>query len=174
MTTPSPIELDPAGMKILGVWRSYDDLHALLRARFSELEMTCSQVDEVAGLADGHCGKLLGPAMVKTIGPKVLPLVLGGLGLALAVVEDPQATQQIRGRITPRRRPGGERPEREYRLGATALKRARPQVLSEYFRAAAKRLNASLTPEERSKRARRAANARWHGERRPRDKKRRA
>jgi hypothetical protein len=45
-------------------------------------------LDARAGLADGHAGKLLGPAQVKRLGMISLGLVLQALGVKLIMVED--------------------------------------------------------------------------------------
>jgi hypothetical protein len=98
--------------KSLAVVRSYSELIAALRARRDELEVTHETIDDVSGVASGYTSKVLGPKTGSThakrpsqrnLGPVSLGLLLGALGLALVVVEDPAAMVRVRGRLVKRR-----------------------------------------------------------------------
>ena len=84
------------------VIRSYDDLHATLRARADALEISRQAIDELAGLPAGYAGKLLGGGQVKKFGGLSLELMLQTLGLRLVVVEDPEALGRLQGRYEKR------------------------------------------------------------------------
>ena len=51
----------------IAVVRSYDDLRRALRTWCDHIGMTRADLDEQAGLADGHSGKLLAPRAVRRI-----------------------------------------------------------------------------------------------------------
>ncbi len=87
----------------LATVRSYDDLHAALRARADALKVTRLGMDEVAGLPMGYCGTLLAPDKVKIVGKHSMGAILGVLGLMLLVIEDPEAMRRFTARL-PRRR----------------------------------------------------------------------
>jgi hypothetical protein len=75
--------------------RSYQDLHVALRERADELELSREMLDKRTGLADGACGQILAPTPMKRLGAVSMGPMLGALGLALAVVEDPEAVERI-------------------------------------------------------------------------------
>jgi hypothetical protein len=91
-------------MRNLGVVRNYSELHAALRRRADELNVSRATLDSVAGLADGHSSKILGPGQVKKLGHVSLGALLGGLGLKIVLVEDEAALRRIQSRLAPRRR----------------------------------------------------------------------
>jgi hypothetical protein len=84
--------------------KTYDELVRTLYARAEHLDVTRLSLDEVGGLPSGYSGKLLGARRVKTCGAKSLFPLLGALGLALALVEDPEARRRHSSRLQPRRK----------------------------------------------------------------------
>jgi hypothetical protein len=95
----------------------YQALVDACSARAMDLQISRAEIDRVAGLADGHAGKLLSGRPVKTLGMRSLGDILATLGLIIMVVEDPAAaarTLAIRkpvdtrnqrfGRIDPKRK----------------------------------------------------------------------
>jgi len=82
--------------------RSYEDLIIALRAVKEFLGLSNETVDEIAGLARGHCDKILGPSREKTIGAKTLPLILGALGVRLKLEIDPDQAKRVASRWTRR------------------------------------------------------------------------
>src|SRR6266436_337272 len=74
-----------------------------LRDRKEELQLSDAVVDELAGLASGHCGKALGPTREKTPTLFTLMSLIGALGLAIQFVPDPDA--KVQSRWTKRRTP---------------------------------------------------------------------
>jgi hypothetical protein len=86
----------------LAVVHDYAGLVAVLRARADKLDVSNLTIDEVAGLQEGYTSKLLAPNPIRRLGITSLPLVLGALGLALAVVEDREQLARIRSRLSKR------------------------------------------------------------------------
>lgn len=86
----------------LAIVRDYDDLHAVLRARADELNVSRLTIDHVAGLQDGYTAKLLAPVPLKRVGAISMGPLLAALGLALVVVEDPEALERVSSRLVPR------------------------------------------------------------------------
>lgn len=132
----------------------YDALHGALRARADELQVSRLTIDNVAGLASGYCGKLLGAAMVKKIGPVSLGPILRVLGVKLVMVEDQEAIAALSRRLV--------RKQRIARRPRIPVEMAR--IMAENGRRGALALNRSLTPEARRQSAARAARARWGAE----------
>jgi hypothetical protein len=52
-------------------------------------------IDDAAGLPSGYTGEVLTPAQFRGIGRISLGPLFGALGLALAVVEDPEALARV-------------------------------------------------------------------------------
>jgi hypothetical protein len=105
----------------LGIIRSYDDLQAVLRVRADALEMSRTTIDDIAGLPSGYAAKALMAAPTteerrraldegrrvsfRALGRLTLGPLLQTLGLALVVIEDPEAMKRLE-RGYPRRRAG--------------------------------------------------------------------
>ena len=88
----------------IAVVRTTADLLAVLKKRTAGLDMTLEAANDFAGLSDGYLAKLLGPTPSRRLGSKAFDGALGGLGLMLVVVEDPDAVARIRGQLIRRRR----------------------------------------------------------------------
>jgi hypothetical protein len=85
----------PSAARQLGVATSYDELHAILRRRADELEVSRLTLDFAGGLTSAHSSKLLSNPPLRRLGPTSLALMLGALGVALVVVEDKEALARI-------------------------------------------------------------------------------
>ena len=83
----------------LAIVRCYDDLRAALRDRAEVRQFSRETLDEIAGLADGHSGHILAAKPTKRLGLVSMGPLLGALGVALAVIEDPAAMAKIEKRI---------------------------------------------------------------------------
>jgi hypothetical protein len=70
--------------------------------RISNFQTSCSNV---TAAFEGHLSKILPQNPTKKIGWDTLPLLLGGCGLRLVVIEDPEATKRLLSRsdYAPRR-----------------------------------------------------------------------
>jgi hypothetical protein len=72
--------------------RTYEELREAVCARVNQLNISRRNLDEVAGLTDGHSGKLLAPGEIKKhFGMLTLGLMLQACGLRLLVVDDRDA-----------------------------------------------------------------------------------
>lgn len=79
----------PTHGRPIAVVREYSDLVATLKRRRVSLGLTCLHVDDRAGLHTGYTTKLenFAGSQGKVLGPVSMPLILGALGLAIAIVE---------------------------------------------------------------------------------------
>jgi hypothetical protein len=82
-------------MSIARPVQGYRGLVETCRARAEELALSRHELDRLAGLPQGYCGKLLGNADTakapKRMWPIALESVLGALGLKIIVIEDETA-----------------------------------------------------------------------------------
>jgi hypothetical protein len=146
----------------LGIARSYDDLHRIMRARADELEVSRLVLDETAGITSGHSSKLLAPRPMRRLGAVTMPAMLGALGLALVVVEDPEALARI-SRLPKRRSTNVRHRDASEPMLPTKNSKGPPHprrgsVWAQQMNA---RRSASLSRRKRSEIARQAARARW-------------
>lgn len=157
--------------------RSMPELVAALRARRDELQLTHETIDAVAGLQNGYASKLLAPNPIKNLGWMSLGSVLGALGIAIVVVEDPEQVSRISRQWTKRERPQRHLPQLPSPSTSLSIQNQVPMELQvtpelrrllhkpEYMRAIGLRgnlkRNKKLSRWKRSVLARRAAKARW-------------
>jgi hypothetical protein len=85
--------------------RSMPELIAGVRDGVHERGIAYQTVDEIAGVPDRYTSKLLAKEPIKNLGWVSLPAVLGALGKALVIVDDPEQIARVRDRWTPRERP---------------------------------------------------------------------
>jgi hypothetical protein len=85
--------------------RSMPELIEALRARRDALNISHETIDSIAGLQSGYTSKLLAPKPIKNLGPMSFGSLLGALGLAVVVVEDPEMVELVADRWQPRKRP---------------------------------------------------------------------
>jgi hypothetical protein len=85
--------------------RSMPELIEALRARRDSLNISHETIDSIAGLQSGYTSKLLAPKPIKNLGPMSFGSLLGALGLAVVVVEDPQAVVRVEKHWQKRKRP---------------------------------------------------------------------
>ncbi|MCA1414472.1 hypothetical protein I6F30_25450 [Bradyrhizobium sp. NBAIM20] len=104
---------------------SMPELIAALRDRRDELNISHETIDSISGMQSGYTSKLLAPKPIKNLGPVSFSSLLGALGLAVLVVEDPQAAARVRHLWQPRKRP--HRPEK---VGALITDRSPPMLAS--------------------------------------------
>ncbi len=139
----------------LGVVKTYADLHAIVRQRVADLNISHASVDHVAGLNDGYFGKLM--ARMKHLGPQTMPLVLCALGIKLVAVVDVEAQEAYTKRMPTRETAGNKMPAIESRKN----KRRYANRDSRW----GQRLRAvqllGMSPTQRQRSARHAAKMRW-------------
>ena len=157
--------------------RSMPDLIQALRSRARELELTHETIDAVAGLQSGYTSKLLAPTPMKNLGPMSFESLLGALGVAVVVVEDPDQVARVSKQWTKRMRPLREPALLPPPSMSPSIDHEVPMQIS--FTPGLQRLlpnptrmkeiglrgnharNASLSPWKKRVLARRAAKARW-------------
>jgi hypothetical protein len=156
----------------LGVVRSYDDLHAALRARAEHLNISRETIDEIAGFQPFYAAKLLAPKPHRKLGKMSFSAMLGALGCRLLLVEEePETLEKLRERWVQRveaqvrwreTEPHNTPPDEDAERLSTPDE---PELKSRFFAAlgalGGKRYAENTTPEQRAKAARRAARARW-------------
>jgi hypothetical protein len=162
--------------KLLAQAIDYESLREGLRARAAELGITRQTIDHVGRLPDGHAGGLLAENSARTFGIRSLGKLLKALGVRLLLVEDLETTART-ARLMGRRRsePQAVEGERHWRSKRKPLAKpmrsgAHPKgngrdtgavSASEMGQRGARARNDSMTKDERSAAARRAASARW-------------
>jgi len=87
--------------------RSMADLVEALRSTQVERELSYEMLDAISGLQQGYVAKLLGPSQSKRLGPVSTFPLLGALGKALALVDDPEQIAMVKGRWKQRKIVGG-------------------------------------------------------------------
>lgn len=84
---------------------SMPELVQALRDRRDALNISHETLDLISGLQSGYTGKLLAPKPIKNLGSMSFGALLGAMGLAVIVIEDPQAVARVRHLWQPRKRP---------------------------------------------------------------------
>lgn len=84
---------------------SMPELVQALRDRRDQLNVSHETLDSISGLQSGYVSKLLAPTPIKNLGVMSFGSLLGALGLAVIVIEDPQAVARVRHLWQPRKRP---------------------------------------------------------------------
>jgi threonine dehydratase len=135
--------------------RELNDLNAAVRARRQQLNVSCATIDHVAGLQDGYCSKLTAPKPIKHLGSMSFG-VMRTLGLRVVVIDDPDAFDAIKDRLDRKTR-GPAAPASAVNLAPQLMR----FIMAEHGRQGMRRLHRSMTPQQRTESARRAANARW-------------
>ena len=165
--------------RLLAEALDYAGLRNGLRERAREIGISRIEIDHVGRLSDGHAGGLLAENSDRTFGIRSLGKLMKALGVRLLLVEDTETTARAL-RLMARRRsePQAVEGKRHWRskrkppAGAAPMlaaqhrakgngKIARPVSASELGQRGAIARNASMTKDERSAAARRAAAARW-------------
>jgi hypothetical protein len=82
--------------------RTSADWAAVFRSRIAELGLSCFEVDHLAGLADGHCNKILNAK--KRPGALTIERLCGALALAFRPVVDAEREKVVRPQWVKRRR----------------------------------------------------------------------
>ncbi len=133
---------------------SYDELIAAFRARADELKVTRETLDAVTGLQAGYSGKLLAPVPMKSLGRVSLGPMLQAMGLAIVLVEDPEALRRFATQHAERKKV----PHRAGTQDIITIQITRGK-LKRMARLGGRARALNMTPKQRSKAARKAALA---------------
>lgn len=152
--------------RTIGTADSYAGLLDLLRKRSAEIGMTRLELDDAAGLTNGHASKLLSSIPIKGFGPQTLGPVLTALGCRITLEVDEEMLARITKRIAPLAKS---------RIDASETMLPKRKRNRRGFRGtdAANVMNARrylVVPEAKRKAiARRAARSRWANKRKARE-----
>jgi transcriptional regulator with XRE-family HTH domain len=139
-------------VKILAALETFDELIAVMRDRRISMGLSQNALEDRAGLTGGYVGKLegsRGKSNSRSIGRESLPLLLGALGLELAVVPADACRKQAYAVCAVQEGVGH------------GLSSALSSFLSMRAQLGGDARAAKLTAERRRKIARDAATARW-------------
>lgn len=163
---------EPIEIPIADATTGYDGLQRAFRARADELQLSRTQIEELAGLTGGHAGKLLAPYPVRAIGRTTLGPLLYALKAKLILVPD----ESIVWTDDPGKRNESQaRSRKPLETGIANIPEVRSirrkvlhETLSKFGRKGglkSAKARASKSPEERSRIARKAARTRRRRER---------
>jgi hypothetical protein len=139
-------------------WGDYDGMITQLRSWVDARGISSALLDELAGLAKGHSGKLLGDARVKHFSTFSLLAVMATLGIRCRFEEDPEMAEQMRVHWI-KCDSAQRRTKRLARIGKGTIARVLPVVARELGKRGAVACHSSMTPAQRSARARKAGQA---------------
>lgn len=145
---------DGIGDNVLGVVRCYADLHAIMRARAVDIELSRENIDDIAGLQDGYASKVLAPSPSKKLGPATFTILLPALCIKLVAVSDEEALAKMRAGSRMQKRSA------QHAAHATVV-----TLSNRHFRTIGRkggaRSRSRMTPRQASALGRRAALIRW-------------
>lgn len=153
MHAPTPLRI------IAGPIADESDLVNALRARIEEANVSRSEIDQECDLPDGYTSKRLAWPQIKYYGKEAFWNTAERLGLAVILVEDPNATKRYAARMKRRSRPQaliGEAHWRHARTRSIMLEIARKNG-----EIGAQRYMIKVSKRRRKEIARNAAVIRW-------------
>jgi hypothetical protein len=153
------VATDDAMGEALAVVRSYDELHAALRARVDTLGISLDTLDDLCGFWPGYASHILGPkpqGSIRMFKRLSLDCVLGALALKIVVVEDRDALAKVRGRLV-----ASDKAQSRRRNAEPASIKPPENAFVMLARAGGFARAANLSAKRRVAIARRAARARW-------------
>jgi hypothetical protein len=152
--------------RIIARVSNYQELIEAMRRWFvRDLNLPYSSVDGLAGLPDGHAGKLFAPVPFARIGSKTLGPLLAAGGLRLHLVVDDEALERIRNHRDFRVRSARAPYRRRHSDPSIRASRMRAPTSGSFSgetgRIAQARWMLATKAKQRSRWARAAALARW-------------
>jgi hypothetical protein len=142
----------------IAICRSLPEIQAAMRARADALQLSRETIDGLSGLASGYSSKLLSPNPSRRLGQVSFPLMLGALGLSIALVDAQENIQPI----------GALPPRTEVNAGNGASRGRCAWALALLGRQGGRKAMSLLTPDQLRKKQSHAAKARWRQWRRER------
>jgi general stress protein YciG len=134
--------------------RGLDDLYTAFRARAEAINVSRKQIDILAGFTDGYASKALSPRPSKRLSVDSVFSMAAALGCELALVESPEAMEQISRR-------GFTRNANLAKHAGTVHFIFSKRHMRSIQRKGGKNSRANLSPEQASELGRKAAQARW-------------
>jgi hypothetical protein len=144
--------------RIVATFDSYVGMLDAIRARVNELQVTGTGLDQFVGLPIGYFSKVAGARPIRRLGMTSFAPILNGLGLTCQFIENPELTARLKNRVAPRNASYVRTMPADAGITFTA------RMLKRIRRRGGQARMAQLTPEQRSKLARKAALARWRGD----------
>jgi hypothetical protein len=143
--TPTPAA-DDAVARVLADARLGTEAELLdaIEGRRVQVGLSLVALDQLAGLAVGHASKVLSPARLKRPSTRTLYALLDALALSVVLVVDGAKAA----RISPSWRPRDASHVRQCALSPTTIERARPHVIAELARKAARPRWANVSAKE--------------------------
>lgn len=89
--------------RLLATAEDPQSLADVMNRRRIELGISQTDLDHVTGMASGYCSKIFATKYNKSLGALSLPVMLGALGLKLAVVADDESLPPITRRVVAER-----------------------------------------------------------------------
>jgi hypothetical protein len=160
----------PRQIAVVTAITGYDGLNGAFRARAEELNITRDDVDVLGGLTRGHGSKILAAYPQKAIGRTTLGPILHALKLKLIVVPDDDVIWKDEPRGRRIKRPvmlhtaehGVANMPESRALQAKVVRDLLHKHACKGLRLARAARNTKLSPKQRRRIAKHAANARWH------------
>jgi hypothetical protein len=138
----------------------YNDLVEAFRRRKVELGLSDAVLDEVAGLASGHVGKVLGPNRERGIGASTFEALTMALAVDFLMIENKAKLAEMRPHYEARKETHVR--SRACKPSKTAMAQAKIEILREFGSRGGNARARYLSAERRSAIARKAALAMHH------------
>lgn len=143
----------------------YDGMVAALAAAKNWLGLSNEVCEQIGGLTKGHIDKLLGPSRVKNVGPLTLDILLELFAVQFVMQPNPDAARRMESRWERRNR--SQIRVAACRASIAQIEAIKPIIFGQNAQRGGHARAASLTNEQRSRIARKAARARWRRSRAP-------
>jgi DNA-binding phage protein len=126
---------DDAIARVLSQAKLADEtaLLSALSARQVELGLSNEALENLAGLCRGHVQKVCGPSRERSPTLRTVDRMLTALGLSIILIRDPEKFDRVT------QHPRRDESHVRSRLSAGTIKRARPIIIDELLRRAARR-----------------------------------
>jgi hypothetical protein len=140
-----------------------DDAVAALRQRLADIDLAYSAAEDLAAppMSEGHIGKLLAPAGVRSLTVAALLRVGEICGLRLLIIVDEKLTRKMQPLWTKRDARMVHTKRLPPKIGAVQTRRFMPAIASAMGARGGKARQAALSPEQRRELGLRGAAARW-------------
>ncbi|BEV44401.1 hypothetical protein [Afipia carboxidovorans] len=137
----------------------YDSLIEAFRTIKARVGLSDAMVDELGGLTRGHTEKILGPSQTKGLSRMTFDILLGVFAVKLEMVVDLEAAARMEGRWE--RRNEQRVRDNAHRVSMKLKERVKPLLFKDMSALAVEARKNKMSPEQRSKIAKKAARTRW-------------